>query len=126
MASMNSDDAEVFMLSGDLLYNIPLAGTFIEPFILGGAGVKKYTVDQPLEGLIFVTSSEFMWSLGGGARFPISNTAWLRVEVRDNMSTFDYCAAPLIVCTENIGVEEIGAPKLQHDIISKVGLSLKF
>ena len=95
------------------LYNFQLASTLIEPFLAGGVGIKKYDTDQPFAGALFVSSTDLMWNLGVGARFPISASTALRIEVRDYMSSFDFKKDGL-------------TSKLQHDLVATVGLGVIF
>ena len=97
-----------------MLYHFSTPGTVnIMPYIKAGDGIISYGTDQPLEGALFVESTNFMWDIGIGAKFPISPKTALRVEVGDYMNSFDF------------EVEGAGT-KLQHYIVATVGLSIFF
>lgn len=106
--------SNVMVAGGNILYHFTVSEDIaIEPYVTGGAGIKRYNTDQPLAGLLFVEGTNVMWNVGIGAKFPISASSQLRVDVRDYMSTFDF------------GIEGADS-KLQHDVISKVGISFVF
>lgn len=102
--------SNVLLAGGSLLYNFQLRESLIEPFLAAGAGVKKYTAEGDLADELFVSAIKPMWSVGAGARFPISPTASLRIEARDYMSMFDF------------EVQGEG-DTLQHDVMATVGVS---
>jgi len=106
--------SNVLLASGNILYHFSTPGTVnIMPYLKAGAGVISYGTDQPLEGALFVKTTNVMWNIGIGAKFPISPKTALRVEVGDYMNSFDF------------EVEGAGT-KLQHYIVATVGLSIFF
>lgn len=106
--------SNVLLASGNVLYYFSTPGTVnIMPYVKAGAGIINYGTDQPLEGALFVESTNLMWDIAIGAKFPISPKTALRVEVGDYMNSFDF------------EVEGVSS-KLQHYIVATVGLSIFF
>lgn len=95
-------------------------------FFVGGAGFKRYrgtgaeTVTQPLSEFALLTqTSEWkpLISAGAGVKFKLSRRAWLRLEVRDNLTPF-----PQKVVTPATGTTVHG---WLHDIVPAIGLSVE-
>lgn len=106
--------SNVLIAGGNILYHFTLTDIAIEPYVTGGAGIKRYNTDQPFgQGVFFVEATDIMWNVGLGANFPISASTALRVDVRDYMSSFDF------------EVQGLGS-ELQHDVVGKVGVSFSF
>ena len=103
-------DQTILMFSGNVLYDI-LPGDFFDVFVVGGAGIKSYSADDPAGG--FSAGSDFMFNFGAGGRLAVTEVLALRLDVRDYISTFD--------AFEDANSDE-GA-KTQHDVLITIGLS---
>lgn len=105
-----TEDQTILILGGSVLYDI-VPGRFFDVFVAGGAGVKRYSADDPGGG--FEGGMDFMFNAGLGARLAISETLSIRMDARDYISTFD--------AFEDIDGSDEDA-KMQHDILITVGL----
>jgi hypothetical protein len=103
-------DQSILMLSGNVLYDI-FPGDFFDVFLAGGAGIKRYSADDPSGG--FSAGSDFMFNFGAGGRLAVTEVLSLRLDVRDYVSSFD--------AFEDVTSEQ-GA-RTQHDVLITIGLS---
>lgn len=103
-------DQSILILTGNVLYDI-LPGDFFDIFLAGGAGIKRYSADDPSGG--FSAGSDFTFNLGAGGRLAVTEALSLRLDVRDHISSFDAFA----------DVTSDQGAKTQHDLLITVGLS---
>lgn len=102
----------VLMLGVDVLYD--LGGEAFEPFLAAGVGIKSYSADDPLSPPGFESGIDPAFNIGVGGRLWITESAAIRIDLRDYISTFD--AFDLI---PDSGEDA----KLQNDLLLTVGIS---
>lgn len=83
-AKSNVEAAELIVSA---LYDLPLGTTSWQPFIGGGAGVARVSVDTDTTGLLLSGSSDqsetnFAWQAQAGVKVPLDDTLNLRAEYR--------------------------------------------
>jgi opacity protein-like surface antigen len=98
--------ADIFTVSGNVAYYIPLFGVGRELFVGGGAGVKNYDWFSDSSK----AETDFAWNVGGGLSIALSRRLGVRVEGRDYISNFG---------SRQAGVESA----TQHDIIVLAGVT---
>lgn len=98
-------------LAGSLeaILSLPSVGTGVEvePYLLGGAGVRRLGVDGEPPGAPSATDP--MVTFGGGFRTLLSSGWLLRLEARDQLSLYD----------------ADGDDRAQHDLTVSVGLGVR-
>lgn len=97
-------DLHLLLVGGSVRYAFPANADAIRPFVVGGAGVKRY--DSP-DSIREMAETDFMGSIGGGVMVLVG-LGDLVVEVRDYMSSF--------------GSHEGG--NFQHDLMVTGGLTV--
>lgn len=111
-APCRSVRAGTFALTGDLLLDLPSPGG-LRPFLLGGVGLERWSVDHEVGVGSFVESeTRFAGHLGAGAELGLGS-AGLRLELDDYITG---------------GADEdgpsIGGPQARHDLFVMLGVSL--
>ena len=106
-----SSDQTILLFGADLLLEKDVS-PFLGLFLAGGVGMKTYSSDDPFPeiGLSpsgFESGSDVMFDVGGGLRLGLFQSAAIRLDVRDYISSF----------------EVAGASEMQHDLLVSVGLS---
>ncbi len=101
------EDTDLRIYGASLLLNVPVPASPLEPFAALGLGAKTYA---PEEG---ESETDFMWSLGAGARLFFGDHVAIRLEARNYMSSFD-------------PPDPTFDSSLQNDLLLTGGLSLLF
>jgi hypothetical protein len=111
----------------DLLYHTANRDERIRPFIAGGAGLRYYrgtgveTAFQPAAKFALLTKTQQLKplvSVGGGVKVAVSDSMYLRVEVRDYVTPF-----PKDVIAPAPGAKLKG---WLHDFVPMVGIGVRF
>ena len=111
----------------DFLVHFAPSESHVRPFIEGGAGVKMYSgtgteqLYQPLSNIALLTKTtqlEPLISVGGGLKFSLTRSTWLRLEAHDFLTPF-----PKSVIAPAEG-SKVGG--LLSDFVLSAGLSVAF
>jgi hypothetical protein len=104
----NSDNS-ILILSADLVYRLLPSIVPVQPYLLAGAGVKKYDFDNSFATALFSfpDRNDFTVHLGAGLGFKLGPIGVLG-EVGDYVSRFE--------------TQETGDRKLQNDLFAMVGV----
>ncbi len=111
----------------DFLIHFAPSESHVRPFIAGGAGVKLFSGTgaeqpyQPLSNIALLTKTtqlEPVFSVGGGLKFSLTRSSWLRLEAHDYLSPF-----PKNVIAPAEG-SKVGG--LLSDFVISAGLGLAF
>ncbi|MGH7471163.1 MAG: hypothetical protein ACRENP_24710 [Longimicrobiales bacterium] len=114
-AAINDRDLDVdnalLLLSGDLVFRLLPAVSPIQPYLLAGAGVKKYNFDNAFATALFSFPDDRDWMahLGAGLGLKLGPLS-IAAEVSDYISWF-----------EMLGGD---GGKLQNDLFATVGLKI--
>lgn len=104
-------DQSIILAGADLILKKEV-NPFLGVFLAGGAGIKSYSADDPFEELQldplgFESGTDFSFDIGAGARLALTESAALRLDVRDYISSF----------------EVLEESTTQHDLLVTLGLS---
>jgi len=118
-AGVESSGGQTILIYGaNVRVDIPLR-RFFRAFVVGGAGVKQHTKNDPLTEIGFQPQFESgidaMFNGGGGLLLEISQRLAVRLEVRDYVSKFDAWEL-----TSDAGTLE----RWQHDLLLTVGTTI--
>lgn len=111
----------------DFLIHFAPSESHVRPFIEGGAGVKMFSgtgteqIYQPLSNIALLTKTnqiEPVISVGGGLKFSLTQSTWLRLEAHDFLTPF-----PNSVIAPALG-SKVGG--LLSDFVLSAGLSVAF
>ena len=111
----------------DFVVHFAPSESHVRPFIDGGAGVKMFSgtgsepVYQPLSNIALLTKTtqiEPLFAVGGGLKFALTRSSWLRLEAHDFMTPF-----PKNVIAPAEG-SKVGG--LLSDFVVSAGLSVAF
>ena len=105
-------DQSVLILGANLLYYLPQSSPFIEIFLTGGGGIKRYSEEDPFGGWD-AGESDPTFDVGAGFQLAVSPSMSVRIDLRDYISTFD---------PDGPDFEELPT-KSQHDILLGFGLT---
>ena len=83
------------------------AGVQVEPFLVGGVGLRRLSTEGSIEGAPSATDP--LVSFGGGFRTLLSDRWHLRLEARDHLSVY----------------EGADGDRPQHDVAVSVGLGVR-
>lgn len=73
-------DSSLTTIHGSLLYFIDTEYV-LTPYVAGGLGIGRFSLDAVAPPLSFKTT-EIGFNLGGGVTYPLSDTMWVRGDVR--------------------------------------------
>lgn len=95
--------------SVEAVLSLPSVGVDVqvEPYVLGGVGLRRLAVEEGAEGAPSATDP--MVAVGGGFRTFLSDGWLLRLEARDHVSAYDAG----------------GAARIQHDLTVSVGIGVR-
>ena len=82
------NDQKILIATADVLFYIPQTSPFVEFFVIGGAGLKRYGTADPFEGWE-AGEADVTFDVGAGLEFAVSPSMSARLALRDYISTFD-------------------------------------
>jgi hypothetical protein len=106
-----ADDNKLLLLSGDLVFHLLPAISPVQPYVLAGAGTKKYDFDNAYATAVFSfpDDSDLAAHLGAGVGLKLGPIGAL-VEVTDYLSRFQLAGG--------------GDRKIQNDVLVMAGLRI--
>lgn len=112
--SIDLGSADYFTITGNLMWRPVLSGsaTVVRPYLGVGAGLVSITYPQSDEFTGIADESRFAGSLFGGAHVSLSSGWFVRLDVRDYISSFD--------------TEPFEQSKMQHDLVTTFALGYAF
>jgi len=105
-------DQSVMILGANVLYYLPQSSPFVEIFLTGGGGIKRYSEEDPFGGWES-GESDPTFDVGAGLQLAVSPSLSVRIDLRDYISTFD---------PDGPDSDEL-ATKGQNDILLGFGLT---
>lgn len=107
-------ETTVLALTGDLVFRPLPRLVVVQPYLLGGAGIKVYdfdskdVTDQDLSSVFEDDENDFALHLGAGVDIKLFRNTFLLVEVSDYISRFKF--------------QDSGDDEIQNDIFGMAGL----